>query len=201
MPSAVTEAPYRPVSAEPPRKRWTRADCQAFEAAGLFEGEHLELVEGELIDKMGKNRPHVNTLKVVVAWLSRVFGEEFVIQEAPIDVASADNSASEPEPDAVVLTRSFRHFRTANPQSLDIRMVVEVSETTLGFDLTKKAALYARADIPEYWVFDVVEWRLIVHREPLKGRYQAITMYTQQESAAPLAAPEAWFKVGDAFLE
>ena len=199
MPSAVTEAPYRPVSADPPRKRWTRADCQAFEAAGLFEEEHLELVEGELIDKMGKNRLHINTLAVVAAWLARVFGDQFITREAPIDVAPEDHPTSEPEPDAVVLARSYWDFSTTNPQPSDIRLVVEVSETTLGFDLTKKAALYARAGIPEYWVFDVVEHRLIVHREPTNGRYQAVAVYAAHESVAPIAASDAWFRVGEAF--
>jgi Uma2 family endonuclease len=199
MPTAVTEAPYRPVPADPPRKRWTRAECLAAEAAGLFQNEHLELVEGELIDKMGKKRPHVNTLAVVAARMMRIFGDQFVNQEAPIDVAPQDNPSSEPEPDIVVLTRSLWDFPDANPQPSEIRLLVAVSETTLGFDLTKKAALYARAGIRDYWVFDVTERRLIVHREPVGGRYQAITAYSQEESVAPLAAPDALFPVGDAF--
>ena len=34
-------------------------------------------------------------------------------------------------------------------------MVVEIADTTLRFDLTAKATLYARADIAEYWVLDI----------------------------------------------
>ena len=88
MPSAVLE---QLTPGEPRRKRWTRAECVALEEAGIWEQQKLELVNGELISKMGKNRPHVNTLSLVYAWLLRVFGEQFVNPEAPIDVALEDN--------------------------------------------------------------------------------------------------------------
>ena len=53
--------------------------------------QHLELIEGELISKMGKKRPHTNAMVIMHAWLLRVFGEQYVNQEASIDVAPVDN--------------------------------------------------------------------------------------------------------------
>jgi hypothetical protein len=91
MPIALTETPAVPPPLEPPRKRWTRAECIALEESGLWDQQHLELVEGELISKMGKKRPHVNTLVVMQGWLIQVFGVTFVNPEAPIDVAPEDN--------------------------------------------------------------------------------------------------------------
>ncbi|MBV8729594.1 MAG: Uma2 family endonuclease [Acidobacteriia bacterium] len=199
MPTAVTEKPYRPVPTDPPRKRWTRAECDAFEATGLWDQQRLELIEGELISKMGKNRRHVNVFSVVYAWLLRVFGEQYVNAEAPIDVAPEDNPTSEPEPDLIVLTRPSLELSKDNPQPADLRLVIEISDSTLGFDLTTKAGLYARARIPDYWVFDIGDRRLLVHREPHRGEYQSVTAYNEHESAAPLAAPESQFRVGDAF--
>ena len=67
------------------------------EATGVWDQQKLELVEGELIGKMGKKRAHTNALIFVLAWLVRVFGEEYVNPETPIDVAPEDNPASEPE--------------------------------------------------------------------------------------------------------
>jgi Uma2 family endonuclease len=198
MPTAVTEAPYRPVSAEPTRKRWTRAECEALETTGLLDQQKLELVDGELISKMGKNRPHVNTLSFALEWFIEVFGKGFINPEAPIDVAPEDNPTNEPEPDIIVLKRPSWEFK-ANPQPADLHLVVEVSETTLGFDLTKKAMLYARAGIVEYWVLDVEAHRLIVHREPAGGRYASVAVYGEQETVAPLAAPSAEFHVAEAF--
>jgi Uma2 family endonuclease len=80
-----------------------------------------------------------------------------------------------------------------------LHLVVEVADSTLNFDLTTKAALYARAGIAEYWVLDVSGRRLIVHRLPQSGKYTAILVYNEQEEVAPLAAPHATFKAADAF--
>jgi Uma2 family endonuclease len=197
MPSALIEVPASPFPGGPSRKRWTRAECASLDASGLLDQQHLELVEGELIDKMGKNRPHVNGLSLMYAWLLRVFGERFVNPEAPIDVSPEDNPSNEPEPDLIVLNRDLSHFRTANPSPQDLDLVVEVADTTLNFDLTVKAALYARACIAEYWVLDVSGRRLIVHRQPQSGKYTAILVYSEQETIAPLAAPHAMFKPAD----
>jgi Uma2 family endonuclease len=199
VPTSVNDRPYRPVPTDPPRKRWTRAECAALESSGLWDQQRLELVDGELISKMGKKRPHVNALVAVQAWLVRTFGEQFVNPEAPIDVAPEDNPTNEPEPDLVVLAKPSREFQTANPRPADLRLVVEVSDSTLGFDLTAKAELYARAGIVEYWVVDVAARRLIVHRDPREGLYRSVTAYNEQETIGPLSAPHSKFKVADAF--
>ena len=199
MPTVVTERPYRDVPLEPPRKKWTRAECAAVEAAGMWDQENLELVEGELINKMGKNRPHVNVLIYVQHWLVRAFGMQYVNPETTIDVAPEDNPTSEPQPDLIVLTRPSREFHDRNPQPGDLRLVAEISDSTLGFDLTVKAALYARAGIVEYWVLDVEARRLVVHRNPQQGIYQSIAVYSERECASPLALPDSQFPVGEAF--
>jgi len=179
----------------PLRKRWTKSECAVLEASGLLNVEHLELVEGELISKMGKNRPHVLALALLVAWVEDTFGRRFVHQEAPIDVAPEDNPTNEPEPDIIVLKRDRTDFRSANPGPEDLWLVVEVADTTLAFDLTTKARLYARAGIVEYWVLDVTGRRLIVHRDPVSGRYASVTAYSETETAVPLAAPQAELRV------
>ncbi len=197
MPTVVTETP-RPSPVEPPRKRWTRQECVALEASGIWEQQHLELIEGELISKMGKKRPHANAIAVVHAWLLRVFGEKYVNQEAPIDVAPEDNPTNEPEPDLIVFSKPYREF-TANPQPADLRLVVEISDSTISFDLTTKARLYARARIVEYWVVDIPGRRIIVHRDPQEGQYRSVIAYSEQESVKSLASPDHEFLVAELF--
>jgi hypothetical protein len=60
--------------------------------------ERLELIEGDLIVKMPKNRPHVNGAFYLMFWLMDTFGRERVNQEASIDAAPEDNPLNEPEP-------------------------------------------------------------------------------------------------------
>ena len=76
---------------------------------------------------------------------------------------------------------------------------MEISDSSLALDLGPKARLYARAGIPEYWVFDVNEKCLIVHRDPARGLYQSIRTYGEEETVAPMAAPEHLLRVGDVF--
>jgi Uma2 family endonuclease len=184
----------------PQRKRWTREQCGALEAAGLFEAERLELVDGDLISKMGKTRPHVNAFRLMQYWLLEAFGKEFVDAEAPIDVSPADNPSNEPEPDLIVLREPCDTFVSGNPKAEDLRLVVEISDSSLRFDLVTKAALYARAGIVEYWVLDVAGRSLVVHRKPESGRYQSVMVYGEKESVSPLGAGEAKFSPGIAYL-
>jgi hypothetical protein len=149
MPTAVIETPATLIPREPQRKVWTRAECATIEALGLLEQQNFELVEGDLINKMGKNRPHTDALTLLFLWLTDIFGRRFVNSETSIDVAPDDNPRNEPQPDLIVLRPEFTEFTSRQPRPEDLLMVVEVADTSLYFDLTKKAALYARAGILE----------------------------------------------------
>ena len=201
MPTVITEPPRVPPPLDPPRKRWTRAEVQVLEAAGMLDTTHLELIEGELINKMGKRRPHGDSASLLHAWLIQVFGGRHVNSEMPIDVAPQDNPASQPEPDLIVVGRDYTAFRTKTPGPSDLILVIEISDTTLAFDMGVKAALYARAGIEDYWVLDIQGRRMFVHRDPQDGRYQSVVEYSENEMIAPLAAPDHEFRVGDAFPE
>jgi Uma2 family endonuclease len=131
-------------------------------------------------------------------WLQSAFGFERVLKEDPINVADGDNEHNEPEPDLVVV-RQPRSRDKMKPSPDNILLVIEVADSTRSFDLTKKAALYARAGIPDYWVFDTKQREVIVHREPAHGKYSSVAVYREDESIAPLAAPQVELKVAAAF--
>lgn len=196
MPTVLKET-YDPLPPQsPPRKRWTRAQCASLEASGIWEREQLELVGGELISKMGKKVPHFFSLHALRRLLDGVFTPRHVYTEIPIDVAVADNPTNEPEPDLVVLKEEIRDFGS-NPQPSQLALVVEVADSSLRFDLTVKAELYARAGIEEYWVLDVNNRGLIVHRSPTAGRFDSVVYFKESESAAPILAPHATLAISD----
>src|SRR5579883_838755 len=99
----LSDAPAALVSEALPHKLWTREELALVEKTGVFESTHYELIEGELIDKMGKRRPQTRTTKRIAAALAGIFGHQRVETESPIDVAAADNPRNEPEPDVIVL--------------------------------------------------------------------------------------------------
>jgi Uma2 family endonuclease len=197
----VVEYPVPPRSPViyPPRKRWTRAECERIEATGLWDRDRVELIAGELITKMSKNRPHMVVFMSVVKWLVGLLDPMYLNPEGPIDVAPEDNPTSEPEPDIAVLAKAGTEYMGGNPPASDVRLVIEISDSTLAFDLGPKALLYARAGMPEYWVFDIGGRRLIVHRNPGARGYSTVTAYAEGESVAPLAFPAATFPVAVAF--
>lgn len=177
------------------RKHWTRDDCDFLERAGLLT-ERYELLDGEIIIKMGQNRPHIMSTIRVIGWLLRTFSEERVQTQDDIEVAGPDQPTNRPQPDAAVLSRPDYEF-TEPPRGADLLLGVEVSDTTLRDDLRTKAALYARAGIPEYWVFDVKARRLHIHRDAQNGVYQTVTTHNEQETVTTQAAPNNPVRVGD----
>lgn len=174
----------------PNRKRWTRHECEFLVKNGLLVGRY-ELVDGEVISKMGQNPPHACVVRCFMAWLVSVFGADFVSIQLPIDVAEAERATNEPEPDAAVLARPNMDFIAGNPRPVDLRLVVEISDSSADYDLINKAALYARAGIVEYWVADLPNRRIVVHRRPGAEGYAEILEYAESETIATLARPEA----------
>ena len=167
--------------------RWTRAECRQLAAAGLL-GDRFELVEG-VINKMGQNMPHASVVRLVLQSLYATFGPEYVTTQASIDVRPEDNPTNEPMPDAIVLNKPDTTF-TNNPRPHEIRLLVEVSDSTVHYDLTVKARSYARAGIVDYWVISLPDRCITVHRNPVGGMYTLVQTFTETGSIAPLAAPD-----------
>lgn len=185
-----------PSFVESPRKRWTRREFEELSNGPLIE-ERFELVDGDLVSKIGKNRPHSYSFLRIYKWLIATFGFDFVSPEAPIDVAQMDNLSNRPEPDLALLNQNVFELVRTNPQPDNLRLVIEISDTTLAFDLSVKARLYAKAEIVEYWVLDVSGRRMIVHRDAQGGKYQSVVAYSETERIASLAAPAAELRIAD----
>src|SRR5205085_8284824 len=95
------------------------------------------------------------------------------------------------------LRRWSDEFRREQPKPQDVALLVEIADTTLRFDLTTKADLYARAGIEDYWVLDLNGRRMIVHRSPQSGKYRSVTAYSENEHVVPLAPPSTQVLVSD----
>ena len=176
----------------------TRSICRALEENGLLTGRY-ELINGEILSKMGQNRPHANTVMLFTVLLMRLFGEEFVQCQIPIEVGDADPEINAPEPDVVALSRRVDAFTDANPDAADILLLVEVSDSTLRYDLHVKATLYARTGILEYWVADITGRRLITHRSPTPTGYLQVVEHDAEAIVTSAARPHDTVRVADLF--
>jgi len=164
-----------------PRKKFTRTEVERLTAYGFFEGQRYELIDGDLIDKMGQKPPHPFAIQSFFAVLVRIFGFDFVRGQSSLDVSEADREQNEPEPDVVVTEHEKSRYLRRHPRGDECILVAEVSDTTVRSDLTYKAGLYARAGVREYWVLDLKDRRLVVHRHPRAGTYHFVQFFSESE--------------------
>ncbi len=76
-----------------------------------------------------------------------------------------------------------------HPGPDDIYWLIEVSNSTLSYDVGEKAQMYARNAIADYWVVDIPGRQLWVHRQPGSGDYQSVEKHAAGK-IAPLAFPQ-----------
>ena len=126
--------------------------------AGYLVGRY-ELIDGEIISKIGQNPPHAGRVGLFMAWLVSVFSAAHVRIQSTIDLAPGEVTYDEPEPDAVVTRHSSSAYEHSHPGPDEILLLIEVSDSTLRFDRSTKATVYSRAGIQEYWVADVASLR------------------------------------------
>ena len=174
-------------------------DCAG--AQGIWKpDERLELIEGEVVAKMTPQAtPHATGTRLSDIALNRIFQEGYDVRTQLPLVFGPHNK---PEPDVAVVTGTARDYAHAHPTTA--LLIIEVSDTTLRYDRATKAAIYARAGIEDYWILNLNDRILEVHRQPalmadqpLGFGYRSITRYTETDSIAPLAAPQSQILVAD----
>lgn len=174
------------------RKRWSRNDVKFLENAGLLKGRY-ELIDGEIIIKMGQHRPHALAVSLVIAYLFSLFGPRRVQTQATMEVREDDRITNRPEPDVAVL----REPTVSVPVGEDVLLAVEVSDTTQADDLGHKIRLYARAGVAEYWVLDLQRRLLIAFRVPRGDDWLTRTEFSETDTVAPLAEPDAFVPIAE----
>ena len=148
----------------PTPRRWTVAEFDHLIDSGAFgPEERLELIEGELIPKRSQYPPHATALTLSISELIRVFTAGFVVR-IQMPVTLGENPGNRPEPDIAVVTGSARDYTAQHPTTA--ALLVEISDSTLLYDRTTKASLYARAGMAELWVLNLPDRLLEVFREP-----------------------------------
>ncbi|MGH8007340.1 MAG: Uma2 family endonuclease, partial [Candidatus Binatia bacterium] len=130
----------------PVARLFTREEFYRMGEAGLFTDERVELLDGEIIAMAPQNPPHAGTTSRLTSTLIRLLGTTFSIRaQLPIVL----NDWSEPEPDIAICRLDPGDYRHAHPTASDVLLVIEVSDTSLFYDRSRKVAAYAGSGIPE----------------------------------------------------
>jgi Uma2 family endonuclease len=186
--------PWRPQT-----KKWTCKEFHQLGDMGWFEGKRAILINGEILEMPGPKPPHAMSVVLVETALRAAFGPGFFVRpQLPLVLGQS----TDPEPDAAVIEGSPRDFPIDHPTTA--ALAAEISDTTLSFDLGEKASLYAAGGIADYWVVDLNNRQLIVHRNPVRDpnqlhgwAYADVTAHAPGTIVNPPAAPTASVAVAD----
>jgi Uma2 family endonuclease len=173
-------------------RRWQRVEYERLIETGFLRpGDPVELLGGQLIVAEPQGSRHFAAVQAVEEALRRAFGPGWQVRgQGPL----ALDDESEPEPDVAVVPGSFRDYVAAHPSHP--ALVVEISESSLALDRDHKGSLYARAGLADYWIVNLMDRTLEVHRDPgpdpeapFGWRYRSIEVLPPAAWVAPLARP------------
>jgi Uma2 family endonuclease len=176
---------------DPTPRPMSRAEYDRLIDLGFFDnGERVELIEGVLLEMSPQGEGHIWTIQTLTALLSAALGSRAWVR---VQLAMGLTDDSEPEPDLTLVARAGPIV----PKPKTALLVVEVSASTLRFDRTEKARLYAQAKIPEYWIVNLIDEKLEVYRQPKRGRYTVVDTLSRGHHVEVQAFPGHRFAVED----
>lgn len=139
----------------------SRAEYDRMVEMGLFgPDERVELLEGVLVSMSPQRPPHADCIRRFTQALVQLLQDRAQVR---VQLPLAIGAASEPEPDVAVVP-SGDYSREHPAEAL---LVVEVADTTLRKDRLIKGPAYAAAGVPEYWIANLQDRRIEVHRDPV----------------------------------
>lgn len=162
---------------------------------GWFDGQRVELINGEILEMPPMNDPHAQAVQLANYALLPIFPPTVATIRIQCPMRLGE---SRPFPNLVVVTGTPREV-VRHPETA--LLVIEVSDTSLEFDRTEKSKLYATNGLPEYWIVNLQGRCVEVHRNPLvkaaDPRYGEVRVVPTNENLSPLAAPQAVIRVAD----
>ena len=177
--------------------RWTRVEYDRLIDLGLFKGDPVELIAGQLIVAEPQGSYHATVLGAADDALRAILPLGWIVR-AQMPVALDDESA--PEPDLVIVQGPRASYREAHPSRP--ALAIEVADSSLEFDRLQKGSLYARAGIEDYWIVNIRDRVLEIYRDPgldtsapYGWRYYSTQSLAPTAVAVPLAFPSARISV------
>jgi Uma2 family endonuclease len=151
---------------------------------GLLNGEPaVELIEGEIIHMAPMGTQHGNVVQRLHTALKTALAGRAVINMQRVFRLS---NITEAQPDLIVLKPDRDYHSTKFPTGSDTLLVVEVSDTSISYDLDIKVPLYAAHDVPEVWIVDLESRCVRFFRSPVDGKYTDVQIM-QDPTTAKLA--------------
>lgn len=179
-----------------PQKHLTDiAEWHRMGEAGIFPPEaRLELIEGEILTMAPIGFNHAGHVDRLNRLFSRLWDKGIAIRvQGPIQLGDL----SEPEPDLALVKADPAFYTTRHPNTADVLLVIEVSDSTLRFDREQKRRLYASHQISEYWIVNLIDNCLEIYRQPENGDYREQSTLSKTDSLSLVSLPDIQIQVSD----
>jgi Uma2 family endonuclease len=173
------------------RRRFTVDEYYAMAEAGILtEEDRVELIEGEIVQKITISPPHAVTVDRLGRTFVQQAGEDAVVRvQNPLRLSDL----SEPEPDFVLARPG--DYSKGHPRARDALLVVEVAHSSLGYDREIKLPLYALAGVPEVWIVNLDDSVVEVYSEPAGYEFRRRVTVRAGETLSPERLPSVQIPV------
>ena len=170
-------------------------ECAVFD---VTKRRRIEFIHGELRE-MGEVGPeHEWVVDLLNEWsgICKVRDHVRVRIQSSLGLASSDSA---PRPDMAWVVKGS--YFTRRPTAEEALLVIEVAAESLAYDRGEKAKLYAAAGVADYWILNLIEQRIEVHRQPEHGRYRSLTILCKGQEGRPLKFPDLPLAVSELFAD
>lgn len=181
----------------PQRHAVTTEEFPRMGEAGVFGPQaRREPIEEGIVEMAPRGSAHASAVILLNRLLAKLAGDAALVSVQNPFIASA---RSVPQPDIALLRLRADSYTKSHPAPADVLLVLEVSDTTLAYDLDTKVPLYARAGIPEAWVVDSGAREVRVSRDPARSGYRTSFTAGIGETVGVRTLPEVRFAVAELF--
>lgn len=178
---------------------FTLAEYEHMVEVGAFSGpfrKRVELIRGEIVEMTPIGTRHSEVVSRLAEWSHAALTNQRarVRIQSPIRIP---HNESEPEPDNTWVDQ--KDYSLRHPEPNEIRLIVEVADTSLDDDRGYKLAVFAEAGIPEYWIVNLIDEQIEVCRNPIRREYQEKSIYCDDAQISPLAHSAATIQPSQLF--
>ena len=199
--AAAVPQPARPTPTVPPvvdgsPHRFTAEEYRRMCESGVFDpAARVELLEGTVRDKTSRSPPHV----YVVIQLNELFAAARPRGVLNVQSSVQVDGLGVPEPDFTLLRGPKEQYAVRWATPADMLLLVEVARSSLAYDRDEKRPVYARAGVAEFWLVDVEDRVVWVHRKPSAVGYLEVAERRGGQTLSCVALPDVAFAAADLF--
>lgn len=167
-----------------PRRMWTIDDVERMVAAGIIsESERIELIGGEIVPMSPKGNWHENVKRALTRhWVKALPADIEALTETTLRISPHEYR----EPDFVFWPSTVA---VKDLKAEHLLLVAEIADSSLDYDLGRKASFYASLGIADYWVIDAKRLVTTIHRGPGAEGYRSVSEHAGDALLTPLHIP------------